>query len=59
MKASVWVSHLRARDLNPRPTDNEPVFTHPAAKFSLMMMMMMMSKVLCRRVGYVISVNGL
>ena len=55
MKASVWVSHLRARVLNPRLTDYEPVFTHPAAKFVLMMM----RKVLCRRVGYVISVNGL
>jgi len=58
MKASLWASHLRARDLNPRPTDYDPVFTHPAAKFCVMMMMMMRN-VLCRRVGYVISVNGL
>jgi hypothetical protein len=37
MKTSMGISSLRARDLNPRPTNNEPVFTHPTAKFGLMM----------------------
>ena len=53
MKFSVWLSNLRAGDLNPRPTDYEPLFTHVAAKFGLMLM----RKVLYRRVGYAISIN--
>jgi hypothetical protein len=54
MKASVWVPNLRARDLNPRPTEYEPLVIHPAAKFCLMM-----RKVMRRRVGCVINVNRL